>query len=97
MNKYLLKVINSVESIPILPDIPTDKKLHFLSCLVVGGVSQYFTSDYFTSCAVVFATGMVKEGWDEYSYGGFSHKDNFANWIGGLVGIGSVGLLQMLF
>lgn len=76
-----------------LPNIPFDKKLHFL-CGFLIAVIMGFIIDPITGLGLSIAAGIGKECYDDYDYGKYDIADMIATWIGGAVGFALVSLIN---
>lgn len=77
----------SCRMIDWISNIKVDEALHFIAgWLVVAIVATIFP--FVANVALVFAcvAGVIKEAYDEVTYGGFDWKDIAASVVGGLVG-----------
>ncbi len=77
----------------IFPNIPYDKALHFLAGFLIALIGGALT-DPITGIGFAIGAGILKECYDHYTYGVFDVKDMVATWIGGLVGLGLVTLIN---
>lgn len=89
-------IIAILITMPLIAQIPTDKKYHAGAGIVIGtwgtfaGNSLELKPEY---CAMVglgsaAVAGLGKELWDEIDYGGWDWKDFGATMIGGAIGAG---------
>ena len=76
-----------------MPNIPYDKKLHFLAGFIIALLGDVII-DPITGLGFAIAAGIAKECYDDYSYGVFDIKDMIATWIGGAVVVAVVSLIQ---
>lgn len=77
----------------IFPNVPFDKKLHFLAgalIAILGGV----IIDPITGLGFAIAAGIGKECYDDYDYGVFDWRDMIVTWIGGACGFAVVSLIN---
>ena len=75
------------------PNIPYDKKLHFLAGLLIALLIGLII-DPITGAYLAVAAGIAKEIYDLCDYGVFDWKDMIATWIGGAVGFAVVSLIN---
>ena len=80
MKKKLKEILDK-----IFPNIPYDKKLHFLAGFIIAMACGFVFNTYTALLAAVCA-GIAKEIYDLCDYGVFDWKDMIATWIGGCVG-----------
>ena len=90
MNK--LKELSS----KFLPNVPYDKKLHFLCGFAIALIGGIIT-DPITGIGLAIAAGIAKECYDDYSYGKFDIADMLTTWIGGACGFTVVSLCKYWF
>jgi len=78
----------------ICPSIPYYKKLHFLCGFLIALIGGIIT-DPITGIGLAIAAGIAKECYDDWNKdGSFDIVDMIATWIGGLVGLGLVTLVN---
>ena len=74
-------------------NIPKDKIYHFIAGLVLCIVFALI-NDPITGIGAAVGAGIMKECYDEYTYGGFDWYDMVATWIGGCVGFTLLSLVN---
>lgn len=77
----------------IFPSIPVDKKLHFIAGFLIALIGGFLT-DPITGVGFAIAAGVFKECYDSYNDGKFDPVDMIVTWVGGLVGLGLVTLIN---
>jgi len=77
----------------IFPNIPVDKKLHFIAGFLIALIGGILT-DPITGIGFALAAGIAKECYDDYSYGKFDIADMLATWVGGACGFALVSLIN---
>ena len=76
-----------------------DKQMHMAVSVVTGSIGMFIAKKcldvtnveaFLYGVGIALLVGLVKELYDEYTYGGFSGADMIANGIGGIVGSGII-------
>ena len=73
--------------------IPKDKLYHFIAGFIIC-ILFSIINDPITGIGGAIVAGVMKECYDQYSYGKFDVADMIATWIGGAVGFAIVSLVQ---
>ena len=67
-----------------MSDIPKDKIYHFISGFLLCVIFSVI-NDPITGIGGAIVAGVMKECYDDYTYGGFDWWDLVATWLGGCV------------
>ena len=76
-----------------MPNVPYDKKLHFIAGFLIALIGGILT-DPITGVGFAIGAGVMKECYDSYNDGKFDPVDMVVTWVGGLVGLGLVTLVN---
>lgn len=74
-------------------NIPKDKLLHFAAGFLLC-ILFTLIDDPMTGLGAAIGAGLMKECYDDYSYGVFDWKDMLATWLGGCVAFTWVALVN---
>lgn len=70
-----------------------DKLYHFIAGVLIALIGGFLT-DPITGVGFAIGAGVFKECYDSYNDGKFDPVDMIVTWVGGLVGLGLVTLIN---
>ena len=76
-----------------MPNIPYDKKLHFIAGFLIAFIFCFVFSPI-DGIGLAIIAGIFKECYDDYSYGMFDIFDMLVTWLGGCVGFTLFSLVK---